>query len=56
MTGKIWPISEPTGLKVVNNDNAVNKYKPVNCIMASSYLGDENTTDADDTTYYLDRC
>ena len=51
---KIWPISEPTGIKVINNDSAVNKYKPTNCIMASSYQGDSNTSDSDDRTYYLD--
>ena len=54
VTGKIWPISEPAGIKVINNDDDVNKYKPKNCIMASSYLGDSNTSDNDDTTYYLD--
>ena len=54
VTGKIWPISEPTGIKVINNDKATNKYKPNNCIMASSYLGDSNTSDTDDRTYFLD--
>jgi len=54
ITQKIWPISEPSGLKVVNNDNSVNRFKPTNCIMSSSYLGDANESDADDTTFYLD--
>jgi hypothetical protein len=54
ITQKIWPISEPMGLKVVNNDPDVKNGKPENCIMASSYLGDSNTSDADDTTFYLE--
>ena len=53
VTQKSYPISEPTGLKVVNNDTATNQYKPNNCIMGSSYLGDSNTSDGDNTTYYL---
>lgn len=54
VTQKIWPISEPTGIKVINNDGDVNQYKPTNCIIASSYQGDSNTSDSDDRTYYLD--
>ena len=40
---KSWPLSEPMGLKVINNDDT-NNGKPRNCIMGSSYLNDENTT------------
>ncbi len=39
---KNWPLSEPTGIKVINNDNEVSNGKPKNCIMASSYLIDSN--------------
>ena len=52
ITQKIWPISEPTGIKVVNDDVAVSNGKPENCIMASSYLGAEDK-EVDPTTYYL---
>ena len=40
VTQKIWPISEPSGIKVINNDAAISDDKPNNCIMASSYLAD----------------
>jgi hypothetical protein len=35
---KPWPIGEPPGVKVINDDLAVNEKKPVNCIMSTSYL------------------
>ena len=41
---KSWPLSEPTGIKIINNDTGVSNGKPENCIMGSSYLNDENTT------------
>jgi len=41
---KPYPLSEPMGLKVINNDPGQTKGKPENCIMGSSYLNDENTT------------
>lgn len=50
---KIYPISEPTGIKIINNDGAVNNGKPENCIIASSYLGAEDK-EVDPTTFYLD--
>jgi len=53
LTQKIWPISEPTGLKIINNDVETNKYKPNNCIIGSSYLGDSNTSDPATTTHFL---
>jgi len=37
---KPWPIGEPSGIKVVNDDLAVKEPKPTNCIMATSYLED----------------
>ena len=40
---KPWPLSEPMGLKVINDDADVSiNGKPKNCIMASSYLVDFN--------------
>ncbi|MEA3273805.1 MAG: choice-of-anchor F family protein [Pseudomonadota bacterium] len=35
---KPWPIGEPPGVKVINDDLAVKNNKPVNCIIATSYL------------------
>ncbi len=43
---KIWPIGEPTGIKVINDDSG-RMDKPNNCIMASSYL---RYQDIDDNT------
>ena len=36
--GKDWPVGEPAGIKIINNDADVSNGKPVNCIMTSSYL------------------
>jgi len=36
--GKDWPLGEPSGIKIVNGDNAVQNGKPKNCIMTTSYL------------------
>jgi hypothetical protein len=35
---KPWPIGEPTGIKIVNDDFDVKNGKPSNCIMSTSYL------------------
>jgi hypothetical protein len=35
---KDWPIGEPSGVKIVNNDPNVKNGKPANCIMSTSYL------------------
>jgi hypothetical protein len=35
---KPWPVGEPPGVKVINDDLAVNPKKPVNCIISTSYL------------------
>jgi len=35
---KDWPVGEPSGIKVINDDDGVKKGKPQNCIMATSYL------------------
>ena len=38
LVGKEWPIGEPAGIKIINGDNAVQNGKPVNCLMATTYL------------------
>jgi hypothetical protein len=40
INAKPWPIGEPPGVKVINDDFAVNPTKPVNCIISTSYLAD----------------
>jgi hypothetical protein len=37
---KDWPVGEPAGIKIVNDDAGVRLPKPANCIMATSYLAD----------------
>ena len=37
---KDWPVGEPAGIKVINDDLLVKAPKPPNCIMATSYLAD----------------
>ncbi|MGB9346157.1 MAG: choice-of-anchor F family protein, partial [Ilumatobacteraceae bacterium] len=45
---KDWPVGEPPGIKIVNNDEGpINAGRPDNCIMATSYL-DPNFLDTDD--------
>lgn len=36
--GKDWPVGEPSGIKVINDDLAVKQGKPTNCLMTTSYL------------------
>ena len=39
--GKDWPLGEPSGIKVVNNDHGTaTSGKPANCIMTTSYLNE----------------
>ena len=38
--GKDWPVGEPAGLKIINNDDKVQHGKPFNCIMTTSYLSE----------------
>ncbi len=52
LTGKIYPVGEPVGIKAVNNDTAVKNGKPANCLINTSFLSPEDTGDA--TTAYLD--
>ncbi len=44
---KDWPVGEPSGIKIVNDDTAVKFPKPQNCIMATSYLVDHFLDSAD---------
>ncbi len=44
---KDWPVGEPAGIKIVNDDAGVQSPKPANCIMATSYLAD-HYLDSDD--------
>ncbi|MEN8179515.1 MAG: choice-of-anchor F family protein [Pseudomonadota bacterium] len=44
---KDWPVGEPPGIKVINDDLLVKAPKPPNCIMATSYLAD-HFLDSDD--------
>lgn len=37
---KDWPVGEPAGIKIVNDDPGAKQGKPANCIMATSYLKD----------------
>ena len=37
---KDWPVGEPSGIKIVNDDFDVKEGKPTNCIMSTSYLAD----------------
>lgn len=50
--GKDWPVGEPAGIKIVNDDKVSNG-KPDNCIMTTSYL-DANATGNDEPSGYLD--
>jgi hypothetical protein len=36
--GKDWPVGEPSGIKIINDDLAVHDGDPVNCIITTSYL------------------
>ena len=38
--GKDWPVGEPSGIKVINDDLLTKHGKPHNCIMTSSYLAE----------------
>ena len=38
LSGKVWPVGEPTGIKAVNGDTLVKNGKPENCLINTSYL------------------
>ena len=44
---KDWPVGEPSGIKVINDDFAVKAPSPTNCIMATSYLEEHYLDSAD---------
>ncbi|MFC2073420.1 choice-of-anchor F family protein [Campylobacterota bacterium] len=52
--GKNWPVGEPAGIKIINDDRGTAKSgKSSNCIMTTSYL-DANATGNDEPSGYLD--
>lgn len=38
LKGKDYPVGEPPGIKIINDDTKVKEGKPQNCIMTTSYL------------------
>ncbi|SHJ34143.1 hypothetical protein SAMN02745165_02118 [Malonomonas rubra DSM 5091] len=44
---KDWPVGEPAGIKIINDDAGVKAPKPSNCIIATSYRA-EHFLDSDD--------
>ncbi|WP_305908276.1 choice-of-anchor F family protein [Methylomarinum sp. Ch1-1] len=44
---KDWPVGEPSGIKIINDDPGVKNDKPANCIMSTSYLKDHYLDSAD---------
>ncbi|MDM7951550.1 hypothetical protein [Hydrogenophaga sp.] len=44
VTGKVWPVGEPSGIKAVNGDTQTKNGKPQNCLINSSYLGFDVST------------
>ncbi len=42
LSGKDWPVGEPTGIKAVIGDTKTNNGKPQNCLINTSYLGDDS--------------
>ena len=47
---KDYPVGEPAGIKIVNDDFDVKEGKPTNCIMSTSYLEDHFLDTADPAT------
>ena len=43
LTGKVWPIGEPTGIKAVNRDAKQKNGKPGSCLINTAYLGKADT-------------
>ncbi len=52
LTGKVWPVGEPLGIKVVNGDPKVKSGKPKNCLINTSFLSPTDSADA--AAAYLD--
>lgn len=52
VTGKDWPVGEPTAIKAVNGDTKTKNGKPQNCLINSSFLGAKDSASTVDA--YLD--
>ena len=52
--GKDWPVGEPSGIKIINDDTGTKHGKPENCIMTSSYLEFQDMSDDTSGSGYLD--
>ena len=46
LTGKVWPVGEPVGIKAVINDPKVKSGKPANCLINTSFLSATDSADA----------
>lgn len=51
VSGKVWPVGEPTGIKVVNGDSNLNG-KPQNCLINTAFLDADASKSG--TSAYLD--
>lgn len=47
VSGKDWPVGEPAGIKAVVGDTKTNNGKPQNCLINTSYLGDDPANPSD---------
>jgi len=52
LTGKVWPVGEPVGIKAVNGDTAVTKGKPQNCLINTAFM--DATASTSGLSAYLD--
>jgi hypothetical protein len=52
ISGKVWPVGEPGGIKAVNGDNAVTKGKPKNCLINTAFM--DATASTSGLSAYLD--
>ncbi|MEN8180582.1 MAG: choice-of-anchor F family protein [Pseudomonadota bacterium] len=47
LLAKDWPVGEPSGIKIINDDPNIKAPSPQNCILATSYLEDHFLDSAD---------
>ena len=52
LSGKVWPVGEPVGIKAVNGDTAVTKGKPQNCLINTAFM--DATASTSHLSAYLD--
>lgn len=52
ISGKVWPVGEPGGIKAVNGDTAVTKGKPQNCLINTAFM--DETASTSGLSAYLD--